>query len=170
MPTIYLHGAHVRATRDTGMAHDPEVEPFVTPQLRLAMLSDPPEGRLAFFRLRQGEDARIGTRRFHAAGLPIALGTDDPAFPDGVHGELAELVAAGLSPGEALAAGTLNAARVLGIDADVGLIAVGRVADLVLLDADPLSDIRNTRRIWRVIQAGRVVDRGGLRGIAGRGN
>jgi len=169
VPTIYLHGANVRAARDTSLAHDPELEPFVTPLLRLSMLSDPPQGRLALLRVRQGEAARIGTRQFHEAGLPLALGTDAPAFPDAVHGELAELVSAGLTPAEALSAATLEAARVLGIDADVGVIAVGKMADFVLLDGDPLIDIHNTRRIWRIIQSGRIVNRDRLRAIAGRG-
>jgi len=169
VPTIYLHGAHARASQDTSVAHDPEVEPFLTPGLRLAMLSDPPNGRGVFFRFRQGEDARIGTQRFHQAGLPVALGTDDPAFPDAVHAELAELVSAGLTPAEALHAGTLGAARALGLDAEIGSIAVGTIADLLLLDGDPLLDIRSTRRIWRVLQGGRVVDRKRLRIMAAQG-
>lgn len=168
VPTIALHGAHARAVRDTSMAHDQQVEPFLTPQLRLDMLSDPPTGRLAMLRLRQGEEARSGTRQFHRAGLLIALGTDNSAFPDAVHTELAELVSAGMTPAEALVAATSAAARVVGIESDLGRIAIGKVADLVLLDADPLIDIRNSRRIWRVLQAGRVVDRDALRTIADR--
>lgn len=168
--TSYLHGAHARAPRDTSVAHDVEVAPFLTPRLRLRMFSDDPDGGGAFFRFRQGEAARVGALRFHQAGLTMALGSDDPGFPDGLHGELAEVVTAGLTPSEALVAATSAAARVLDIDGDVGTIAVGKLADLVLLDADPTIDIRNTRRIWRVIKGGRVVDRAALRAVAIRGS
>ena len=102
-------------------------------------------------------------------GLPLVLGSDAAEFPGAQHAELAELVSAGLTPAEALVAATSAAARVLGIDADVGLIAEGKLADLVLLDADPLVDIANTRKIWRVIQGGRVVDRDALRSVAAEG-
>lgn len=168
--TSYLHGAHVRASRDTSIAHDPEIVPFLSPWLRLWMLRDEPDGRSASFRSRPGEDARAGALGFQQAGLTLALGSDDPGFPDGLHGELAEVVTAGLTPSDALVAATSAAARVLDIDGDVGTIAVGKIADLVLLDADPLTDIRNTRRIWRVIQAGRIVDRAALRSAAIQGN
>jgi imidazolonepropionase-like amidohydrolase len=73
--------------------------------------------------------------------------------------ELEELVAAGLPPLAAIHAGTGAAARILGADADLGTIESGKWADLVILDADPLADIRNTRRIWQVVKLGRLVDR-----------
>src|SRR5687768_10735979 len=76
--------------------------------------------------------------------------------------ELEDLVAAGLTPLAAITAATSEAARVLGADAEIGTVAVGKRADLILLDADPLEDIRNTRRIRMVIQRGRIVDRGAL--------
>lgn len=50
----------------------------------------------------------------------------------------------------------------MGAGGDVGQIAPGYVADLILLDADPTADIRNTRRIWRVVQGGRIIDRQAL--------
>lgn len=93
----------------------------------------------------------------HRAGVPILAGTDlslayvYPGFS--LHDELAFLVEAGLSPREALAAATVNPARFLGLEA--GTVETGKIADLVLLDADPLADIRNTRRIAGVIVNGR---------------
>ena len=74
-----------------------------------------------------------------------------------------ELVAAGLTPLEAIRAATWNAARILGAEQHLGAIGVGKVADLVILDRDPTVDIRNTRRIVHVIQGGAVVDRPSLR-------
>jgi hypothetical protein len=73
--------------------------------------------------------------------------------------------AAGLTPLEAIRAATGDAARILGA-ADLGTIAAGKVADLVVLDADPVADIRNTRRIRAVVQGGRVVDRARIREAA----
>ena len=91
--------------------------------------------------------------------MTIGTGTDIWQIPTGVHMELEQLVAAGLTPAQAIHAGTGGAARILGADKDLGTIEVGKWADLVLLDADPLADIRNTRRIWQVVHDGRVVDR-----------
>ena len=73
-----------------------------------------------------------------------------------------QLVAAGLTPAQAIHAGTGAAARILGADKYLGTIEVGKWADLVLLDNDPLVDIRNTRRIWHVVHNGRVVDRSAI--------
>jgi imidazolonepropionase-like amidohydrolase len=68
------------------------------------------------------------------------------------------MVAAGLSPLEALQAATGGAARIIGAEQDFGTIEPGKWADLVILDADPTADIRNTRRIRTVMQAGRLPD------------
>ncbi|HEX6370133.1 MAG TPA: amidohydrolase family protein [Longimicrobium sp.] len=98
-----------------------------------------------------------------AAGVGILAGTDasDEAYVfagSGLHDELALLVDAGLTPLQALQAATLNPARYLGAADSMGTVAAGRVADLLLLDADPLHDIRNTMRIFAVVHAGRLVD------------
>jgi imidazolonepropionase-like amidohydrolase len=93
------------------------------------------------------------------AGVTLGTGTDIWQIPTGVHMEMEQFVAAGLTPAQAIHAGTGGAARILGADKDFGTIEVGKRADLVLLDADPLTDIRNTRRIWQVVQDGRLVDR-----------
>lgn len=100
------------------------------------------------------------------AGVGILAGTDASDEPyvfagSGVHDEMALLVDAGLTPLQALRAATLNPARYLGAVDSMGTIAPGRVADLVLLDANPLADIRNTMRIFAVVHAGRLIDDAG---------
>lgn len=96
--------------------------------------------------------------RAHAAGVRLALGTDAgmPAVFHGlaVHRELELLVRAGLTPHEALTAATAVAAEKVGASARLGTIEVGKEADLVLLRANPLADIRNTRSIELVVKRG----------------
>lgn len=92
----------------------------------------------------------------HDAGAGLLLGSDAPQVFNvpgfALHRELALLVEAGLSPYEALRAGTIAPAEFLGLD--TGAVEVGREADLVLLDASPLDDIANTRRIHGVMVRG----------------
>lgn len=92
----------------------------------------------------------------HRAGAGLLLGSDSPQIFNvpgfSLHRELDALVAAGLSPYEALYTGTAAVAEFLGSNG--GVIAVGRDADLILLDANPLSDIRNSRRIHGVMLRG----------------
>jgi imidazolonepropionase-like amidohydrolase len=99
----------------------------------------------------------------HRAGVVLLAGTDAPLRNSppgfGLHEELALLVRAGLSPFAALRAATLEPARFFGMEDSLGTVAPGRLADLVLLDASPLSDIRNVRKIRAVLQQGRVVRR-----------
>jgi len=87
---------------------------------------------------------------------------DVPLAGLSVHEELEWLVAAGLTPAEALAAATVGPARFFGEEDLAGSVAVGKRADLVLLEANPLDDIRNTRRIRAVVAAGRLYDRAAL--------
>jgi tetratricopeptide (TPR) repeat protein len=93
-------------------------------------------------------------RAFHDAGVPLMTGTDAPLdlVPPGftLHEELRLFVAAGLTPYEALVAATRTPAEQLGLAAHAGTIAPDKAADLVLLDADPLADIRSTERIAAV--------------------
>lgn len=102
----------------------------------------------------------------HDAGVPIGAGTDTPigfAAPGySLHSELEILVRAGLPPLEALRAATLRPAEFFGRAAEMGTIAPGMLADLVLLSADPLADITNTRRIEAVVTKGRLLDREAL--------
>ncbi len=106
--------------------------------------------------------AKVVTRDMAAAGVGILAGCDALIAGFCVHDELATMVAAGMSPAAALQTATVNPARALGREATLGTIAVGRTADLVLLDANPLEDIANVRGIRAVIVAGRLLDRAEL--------
>jgi len=103
---------------------------------------------------------------FHRAGVPILTGTDAtmPRIYPGssLHEEIALLVESGLTPIEALRSATLEPAKFLGIAATTGSVAVGKRADLVLLDADPTKDIHNTQRISAVVLDGRLLRRDAL--------
>lgn len=96
---------------------------------------------------------------FHRAGVRMLVGTDTPqpfVVPGAsVHEELANFVAAGMTPEQALAAATREAARFVGQDAAWGTVEVGKHADLLLLEADPLADIAATRSIVGVVAQGR---------------
>ena len=98
----------------------------------------------------------------HKAGVEFLAGTDTgpstPVVPGaGLHDELELLVESGFTPLEALQTATLNPARYFGKLRDMGTIDVGKVADLVMLDANPLEDIRNARKIEMVVLRGRVI-------------
>jgi imidazolonepropionase-like amidohydrolase len=100
-------------------------------------------------------------RSLHEAGAPLLLGADAPQIFQvpgaAAHEELAEMVAAGLTPYQALATGTVNVARFFGVEGERGTVAQGKAADLVLLDANPLADIANARRIAGVMARGHWV-------------
>lgn len=102
------------------------------------------------------------TRAAHEAGVGILAGTDGlmgggpDALPN-IHAELELLVRSGLSPAAALAAATINPVRLMGRQSTHGEVAAGRVADLVLLEANPLEEITATRAIRHVIRRGTVV-------------
>ena len=104
--------------------------------------------------------------KMRRAGVGILAGTDPPTrdvFPGfSLHDELGLLVKAGLSPLEALQAATLNAAKCLGLAASHGTIEKSKIADLVLLDADPLAAIANTQKIAGIVVAGKYFGRAAL--------
>jgi hypothetical protein len=105
----------------------------------------------------------------HAAGVRILLGTDSgdsySFFGSSVHDELVELVKAGLSPAEALAAATVSAAEFLRLEKDYGSIETGKVGDLLLLRENPLQDINATRSIEGLLFNGKYYDREALDGM-----
>ncbi len=103
----------------------------------------------------------------HRAGVPFLAGTDaapgiyiTPGFS--LHDELANFVEAGFTAMESLQTATSNPARFLGLESSLGSIEAGKIADLVLLSANPLDDIHNTRKISAVVVNGRLLDRSAL--------
>ncbi len=137
---------------------DPAVGPYLTPPQRRS-LARGPALEVDLFRL---ESAIESVRALHAAGVEILAGSDAPnpgTVPGAsLHRELELLVSAGLAPHEALHAATAAPARRYGLD-DRGRIAPGLRADLLLVDGDPTSDIRHTRRILRIWKSGAAVER-----------
>lgn len=108
-----------------------------------------------------------GLARINAAGITIGVGTDgggqtgDQFVGWTMHTELENMVAAGMTPGQVIVAATRTSARIMGLD-DLGMVAPGKSADFVVLDANPLDDITNTRRINKVILRGNEVPRAAL--------
>jgi imidazolonepropionase-like amidohydrolase len=110
---------------------------------------------------RTAERERIGAAnlaRIAAAGVPIAMGTDagNPLTLHGpsVHAELEAMQASGLEPMAVVVAATANGARVLGREADLGTVEAGKIADLLVLAADPTVDVAAFRRLTHVVRAG----------------
>lgn len=126
--------------------------------------------RRALLRKIYNEVVRRDLREMHEAGMDILPGSDVAAlniFPGfSLHDELALFVTElGMTPAEVIERGTRRSARLLRIDNSTGTVERGKIADLVLLDADPLQDIRNTRRIVSVVLRGRLYDQKGLDGL-----
>lgn len=134
-------------------------------KLQAAAIADPAAQKLF------GIQAR-NLAKLNAAGVRIAMGTDGNT-PYGPHLEMADMVASGMSPQQVIVAATRNSADLMRL-ADLGMMAAGKSADFLVLDANPLDDITNTRRINAVYMRGTAVDRAGLRagwagGAAGGG-
>jgi imidazolonepropionase-like amidohydrolase len=159
VPTISYSSLALLVNRHPdALEADPELAPFLPERSAFGwMLELDSAGRREYERF--ADQARQVTVKLARAGVTIGTGTDIWQIPTGVHLELEEMVAAGLSPLEALHAATGGAARIMGAERDLGTIELGKWADLVILNADPTADIRNTRRIRAVMQAGRLVER-----------
>ncbi|HET6954985.1 MAG TPA: amidohydrolase family protein, partial [Vicinamibacterales bacterium] len=122
----------------------------------LAGFGAPPEAAPSRQRRFERYLALVGD--LHRSGIPIVAGTDQSVPGFSLHREIELEVKAGFTPLAALQAATIVPARVMKKDADSGSIEVGKRGDIVILDANPLDDIRNTRKIFRVVTNGRVFE------------
>jgi imidazolonepropionase-like amidohydrolase len=123
-------------------------------------------------RIRAREIMFGNLRRVHEAGIPVVMGTDAgntfTLHGTSVNQEMESMQAAGLSPMDVLVASTRNGARAMGRGADFGTLERGKLADLVVLTADPTADIANVRRIEAVMRGGQLHERRALELAAGR--
>lgn len=165
VPTLSVRTAIAGEGEGQALAEDPRLQPLLTAEQTASLAAR--FGGAA--RQDDRPDHSIeNVRRLHAAGVTILAGTDalNPGTAHGVsmHGELALLVRAGLSPAQALAAATSLPARRFGL-ADRGRIAPGMRADLLLVEGDPLADIAATRAIAVVWKNGYPVERDPQAGV-----
>jgi Tol biopolymer transport system component len=162
IPTSMLGSWEEVWMADSNFLRRPDVLPFTV----AAKLKEKPFGARdpAYWIVQQGQLMIDQMRSLHDAGVPFGVGCDVPLLPWGPHLELERMVAAGLTPLEAIRAGTLESMRILGHDAELGSIEAGKIANLIILEpgAEPWRDIRDTRRIREVMLGGRPVDRAGL--------
>jgi len=155
----------VRASVDRVPETDPRVVKYFSPALR--EFSYPPSAKPPGPEVREAQElmyqyhVRIVGAMQHA-GVKMLAGTDNSFFGSGVHDELEQLVKAGLTPMEALQTATRNSAEYLNKLGSLGTVEKGKLADLVLLDANPLESIENARRISAVVVNGRFLDRNTL--------
>lgn len=161
IPTLTVVQSVIGIPCEESFLKDPALAPFLSPS-DIDMLTK----TFGFAGSRKYEDAEATIRMLKLAGIPILAGTDTPnsgiIFGASLHRELELLVRAGLSPSEALAAATSVPASIFGLK-DRGRIAPGLRADLVLVEGDPLQDIKATRRIVAIWKGGVPFDRAAYR-------
>ena len=105
-------------------------------------------------------NVRASIAKLHAAGVRFVVGTDTPFRPTGIstHNELVQMVKAGISPYDALRAATVVPAELLGQARDLGTVEPGKIADLVFVEGNPLTDIRDASKVRKVMKVGQLYD------------
>jgi len=130
----------------------------VAPELTAQVMDVGPPSPIADLieRMFKKELAIIGA--LHKAGVTIVAGTDQAVPGHSLHREIELYVQAGFSPMEAIQAATIVPARVMGLEKSLGTIEVGKRADVIIINGDPIEDIRNTRNVEKVISNGIMYD------------
>jgi len=169
-PTVVVTGGDSLLLRDEPeRLIEPKFKAFTPPFYVDFAMSGGYNRGVATGALRGSLAARLAAiARARHLGVTLLVGTDAPNpecfFGSSLHWELARFVEAGLSPLEVLRLATAGGAAAVGAE-DLGAIAPGKLADLVLLDANPLDNIRNTERVWRVVKGGWLFDPEKLRKV-----
>ena len=156
-PTIALSEFFTATAANPVASFEPGVND-VAPELKeqLTDAAPPSERSERRTKLFVKELAIIGA--LQKAGVPVVAGTDQTVPGHSLHREIELYVRAGFTPMEAIQAATIVPARVMGLGKETGSVEVGKRADLIVVEGDPLADIRNTRNVRYVISAGKVYD------------
>lgn len=135
---------------------------FFTPEVQAWVKTKPPRKAVASWDSLYWAMRRT-TKAFYDAGGLLTLGTDNPSTGEFIagfsaHRELHTLVLAGIPPAAALKIATINGARAMGVSDKLGTLEAGKLADLVVIDGNPLTDIKNTRNVQMVMKSGFIYD------------
>lgn len=149
-PTLAVEESFIDVNGEMSVLADPDLTPWMFPEEAQYILAPPPPTLLTLEHL---EIAKENVRLLHAAGVPILAGTDTATHGITLHRDLEMLVEAGLEPVDALVAATSAPAAAFGLR-DRGRIAPGLRADLLLVQGDPTTDIKATRRIQKIWKGG----------------
>ncbi|MEO7983704.1 MAG: amidohydrolase family protein [Bacteroidota bacterium] len=156
-PTMGVFEMIFRSVKDDITLMEPAYHTLPVPlQALFTNMGMPADQALTYKPLMQSMMSLV--KILHDKGVPLVAGTD-MGFPGySLHRELELYVAAGLTPMEAIQAATIIPARVMHTDQQTGSIKKGKQADLVIIDGDPLQQIRNIRKVWMVIKEGQQYD------------
>lgn len=154
-PTVALMEFFTGTTAKPPASFEPGID-RIPPEL-VEQLADvgPPSERSGMIEKAFQKDLEI-VGALHRAGVPIVAGTDQTVPGHSLHREIELYVQAGFTPMEAIQAATTVPARVMGIDKEVGTLEAGKRADLIVIDGDPLADIRNTRNVELLVSGGKM--------------
>ena len=159
-PTLSLQGGFFsKLTQDSTLLNHRQFAAFYPPSLinslkmSMKQLLSLNPGLLANFK-----NLQDNLKRLHQAGASITTGTDSPFVPYGtsLHVEMQNLADAGIAPFEVLRAATARAAEVVGVGKDLGTVEPGKLADLIIVDGDPLHNVRDARNVVWVVKNGAV--------------
>jgi imidazolonepropionase-like amidohydrolase len=154
-PTVALSEFFTATTSKPAASFEPGVN-YVAPELA-EQLADagPPSDRSEFLEKALKKDLEV-VGALHRAGIRIVAGTDQTVPGHSLHREIELYVQAGFTPMEAIQAATIVPARVMGLEKETGTVTRGKRADLIVIEGDPLADIRNTRNVDFVIAEGKM--------------
>ncbi len=162
-PTLVQRGKNLIFTEEEDLLEDPVVRAILgqeVDELKETLANSGPE--VLERRARSYQQAKENVMQLKNAGVKLAVGTDSGTnlAPMGLvtHKEIEAFVDAGLSPMEALVAGTRGSAEWAGVSDRVGTIEAGKLADLLILEESPLVNIRNTRKIVKIMLGGRILE------------
>jgi len=152
-PTMAVQELFTASTAKPPSSFEPGVTK-VAPELARQLTDVEPPNEVSELRERvfQKELAIVGA--LHRAGIPIVAGTDQAVPGHSLHREIELYVQAGLTPMEALQAATIAPARAMGLEKESGTLEKGKRGDLILINGNPLEDIRNTRNVECVVTGG----------------